>query len=95
MFLIISWVITGAILGSVGVAGVASFIARGSPRGDPDLDTIFFFLFLTTAVGTVGGGIVARAVRRKFAGNPRKLDQLALLPLLAAAVLVGYAALKP
>jgi hypothetical protein len=29
--------------------------------------------------------------RRKFAGNKRRLDQLALLPFLAAVALVGYA----
>ena len=41
------------------------------------------------------GGLLARMARRRFADNKRRLDQLALLPLLAAAVLVGYAVLKP
>jgi hypothetical protein len=95
MLLIISWVLAGAVLGSVGVAGLASAFASDGPRGDPNLDAIFFWLFVTTLAGAVGGGLLARMARRKFADNKRRLDQLALLPLLAVAVLVGYAVMKP
>ena len=95
MFLIISWMLAGAVFGSVGVAGLASALASGGPRGDPNLDAIFFWLFLTTLAGAVGGGLLARMARRRFADDKRRLDQLALLPFLAAAVLLGYAVLKP
>jgi ABC-type Fe3+ transport system permease subunit len=95
MILIISWVLAGAVFGSVGVAGVASALAKDGPRGDPNLDAIFFWLFLTTFAGAVPGGVLARMARRRFADNKRRLDQLALLPFLVAAVLVGYAVLKP
>jgi hypothetical protein len=90
MFLIVSWVVAGAVFGSVGVACVASALSDG-PRPDPNLDAMFLVLFLTTAVGAAGGGMLASMARRKFADNKRRLDQLALLPLLAAAGLVGYA----
>ena len=93
MFLIISWVVTGAVFGSVGVAWVASALSEG-PRPDPNLDAMFLLLFLTTVAGAAGGGILAAMARRKFADNKRKLDQLALLPFLAAAGLVGYAMFK-
>ena len=95
MFLIISWVFTGAVIGSVGVAGIASAVASGGPRNDPDIGTVLFLLLVTTVLGAVGGGLFARMVRRKFAGDPRKLNLLAGAPLLAAAVLVGYAMFKP
>jgi ABC-type Fe3+ transport system permease subunit len=78
------------VFGSIGVAQIASALSDG-PRPDPNLDAMFLLLFLTTAFGAVGGGILASMVRRKFAYNKRRLDQLALLPFLAAAVLVGYA----
>ncbi|HXO71885.1 MAG TPA: hypothetical protein VN838_23235 [Bradyrhizobium sp.] len=90
MFLIISWVVTGAVFGSVGVAWVASALC-GGPRPDPNLDAMFLLLFLTTVSGAVGGGILASMARRKFADDKRRLDQLALLPFLAAAGLVAYA----
>jgi ABC-type Fe3+ transport system permease subunit len=93
LFLIISWVLTGAVFGSVGVAWIASALSDG-PRPDPNLDAIFLSLFLTTMIGAVGGGILAGMARRKFAGNKRRLDQLALLPFLAAVALVGYATFK-
>ena len=80
--------------GSVGVAWVASALSEG-PRPDPNLDAMFLLLFVTTVSGAVGGGILAGVARRKFADNKRRLDQLALLPLLAVAVLVGYAVMKP
>jgi hypothetical protein len=95
MFLIISWVLTGAVIGSVGVAGIASAIASGGPRGDTDIGTALVLLLMTTVLGAVSGGLLARMVRQKFADNPRKLDQLALAPLLAAALLLGYAMFKP
>lgn len=91
MFLIISWVVTGALFGSIGVALIASALSDG-PRPDPNLDAIFLSLFLTTLVGAVGGGMLASMARRKFADNKRRLDQLALLPFLAAAGLVAFAA---
>ncbi|MEA2783621.1 MAG: hypothetical protein QOK29_5180 [Rhodospirillaceae bacterium] len=91
MFLVISWVITGAVFGSVGIAWIASALSDG-PRPDPNLGAMFLLLFLTTLIGAVGGGILASMARRKFADNKRRLDQLALLPFLAAVVLVGYAA---
>lgn len=94
MFLIIGWVLTGAVFGSIGVASIASALSNG-PRPDPNLDAIFLSLFLTTIVGAVGGGILASMARRKFADNKRRLDQLALLPFLAAVALVGYAMFKP
>lgn len=95
MFLMVSWFLAGAVFGSVGVAGLASALASGGPRGDPNLDAIFFWLFVTTASGAVGGGLLARMARRRFADDQRRLDQLALLPLLAAGALLGYAVLKP
>ena len=95
MFLIISWVIAGAVLGSVGVAGIASAFAGDGPRGDIDIGTVFFWLFVTTVLGAVGGGLLARMVRRKFADNPQRLSQLAVAPLIGVAILVGYAMLKP
>jgi hypothetical protein len=94
MFLIISWVFAGAVIGSVGVAGIASAIA-GGPRGDTDFGAALVLLLMTTVLGAVGGGLLGRMVRQKFADNPRKLDQFALVPLLAAALLVGYAMFKP
>jgi hypothetical protein len=95
MFLVISWVVTGAVFGSVGVAGIASAIAKGSPRGDIDIGTALFSLLMTTVLGAAGGGILGRMVRQKFADNPRKLNLLAGAPLLAAALLLGYAMFKP
>jgi hypothetical protein len=95
MLLIISWIFAGAVFGSVGVAGIASTIASGGPRGDTDIGTALVLLLMTTVLGAVGGGLLGRTVRRKFAGNPRKLDQLALAPLLPAALLLGYAMFKP
>lgn len=94
MFPMISWIVAGAVLGSVGVAVIASFAAGDGPRGDPNLDKIFFLLFMTTVAGATGGGLFARMAKRKFADNPRRLDQLALFPLLAAALLVGYVLTK-
>ncbi len=95
MFLIISWVITGLVVGSVGVAGVASAIAKDGPRGDPNLDAIFIWLFVTTVLGAVCGGVLARMVRRKFANDPRKTNLLAAAPLAAVALLMIYAMSKP
>ena len=95
MFLVISWAIAGAVFGSVGVAGIASAFAGSGPRGDVDIGTVFFWLFITTVLGAVGGGMLARMVRRKLADDPRRQNQLALLPLLAAVALVSYAILKP
>ena len=95
MFLIISWVLTDAVFGSVGVAGIASAIASGGPRSDTDIGTALFLLLMTTVLGAVGGGILGRTVRRKFADNQRRLDQLAIAPLLPAALLLGYAMFKP
>ena len=95
MFLIISWVFAGAVIGSIGVAGIASAIASGGPRGDTDFGTALVLLLMTTVLGAVGGGLLGRMVRQKFADNPRKLDQFALVPLLPAALLLGYAMFKP
>jgi len=84
MFLIISWMVTGAVFGSIGVAQVASALSDG-PRPDPNLDAIFLSLFLTTLVGAVGGGILASMARRKFADNKRSINSLCCpfsLPLL-------------
>jgi hypothetical protein len=94
MFLMISWIITGAVFGSVGVAFIASALS-GGPRPDPNLDAMFLLLFLTTLTGAVGGGILSGMAGRKFADNKRRRDQLALLPLLATAGLVGFAMFKP
>lgn len=94
MFLIVSWVIVGAIFGSVGAAMLGS-ATKGPAGGDPNLDAIFFWLFITTVSGAIAGGFLARAARRKYADNKRRLDQLAWLPLIASAILILYAAAKP
>ena len=95
MLLIISWVLVGGLFGSIGVAWIASALASDGPRGDPNLEAIFLSLFLTTVAGAVGGGILTRMVRLMFADNQRRLDQLAILPLLAAGLLLGYVVIKP
>ena len=94
MFIMISWVLSGAVFGSVGVAFIASAFDSGGPRGD-DFQTPLLIVLTTTILGAVSGGVLARMVRRKFADNPRRLDQLALAPLLPVAALVGYAMFKP
>lgn len=95
MALIISWVLSGAIFGSVGVAMIASALYGDGPRGGIDIEAVFFRLLVTALIGAVGGGLLARAIRRRYAGNKRRLDQFALIPALLAVVLIAYGVLKP
>jgi phosphate/sulfate permease len=94
MFLIISWVLSGAIFGSIGVAGIASALATGRLGYETSIEAVAFLLLTTTVVGAVGGGFLARMVRRKFAGNQQRLNQFAIFPLLAAAALVAFGAAR-
>lgn len=86
MFILISWIITGTILGSVGVALIASAMAGDVPRGD-DFQTPLLTLMATTAAGAVIGGVLASKVR-KAVEDSRKLNQLAVIPLFIAVVFV-------
>jgi MFS family permease len=86
MFLIISWILGGAVIGGISVPGMASAIST-FPRGD--IGTAVTWLLIGVALGAAGGGIIGRIIRQKFAGNPRKLNLLTGVPWLAALVLVG------
>jgi len=86
MFLIISWILGGAVIGGISVPGMASAIST-FPRGD--IGTAVTWLFIGVALGAAGGGIIGRMIRQKFAGNPRKLNLLTGVPWLAAVVLVA------
>lgn len=90
MALIFSWILSGAIFGSVGTAAIASALVNDGPRGGVNLDKVFFWLLVTTVIGAVGGGLLARLVRRRYANDARRLAQFALLPALPAAILLLY-----
>lgn len=61
MALIFSWILSGAIFGSVGVAIIASALYGDGPRGGIHIEAVFFRLLVTTLIGAVGGGLLARA----------------------------------
>ena len=56
---------------------IASALYGDGPRGGIDIEGVFFRLLVTTLIGAAGGGLLARAVRRRYAGNKRRLDQFA------------------
>jgi ABC-type Fe3+-siderophore transport system permease subunit len=85
MFLIISWVLGGAVVGGIGVTGIASAISTG-PRGD--IGTAVFLLLTGVALGAVGGGLIGRMLRRKYAGDPDKLSLFTIVPWIAGFALV-------
>jgi hypothetical protein len=54
MFLIISWILAGAVIGSVGVAGIASAISTGRPGYEgPSIESVAFMLVVTMVPGAV------------------------------------------
>lgn len=85
MFLVVSWIFSGAILGSVGVALVASAMSNGT-RTD-DFQTPLLMLMATTVVGAVSGGVLASKVR-KSVQDQRRINQLAAIPPFLAVLLV-------
>jgi hypothetical protein len=85
MFLIISWVVGGAVIGAFGITGLASAYMP-DPRGD--IGTVLAWLLTGVTLGAAVGGIVGHMIRQNFAGSPGKLSLLTAAPLIAAAALV-------
>ena len=86
MFLIIAWVLGGAVLCGIGAVGIASALYTTGPRDA--IGTGLALLFFGVMLGAAGGGTLGWMIRQKFAGNPGKLKLFAGAPLIAAAVLV-------
>ncbi len=86
IFLIISWVLVGALFGGIGVTGIASAVISAGPRGD--IGTAVVLLLTGVTLGAAGGGILGRMLQQTFAGNPRKLNLIAGAPWIAGIVLV-------
>ncbi len=86
MFLIISWVLGGAVVCGIGAVVIASAVYTTGPADD--IGTGLALLFFGVMLGAAGGGTIGRMIRQKFAGNPGKLKLFAGAPLIAAAVLV-------
>lgn len=79
----------------IGWSGIiASAFYGDGPRGGIDIEAVFFRLLITTLIGAVGGGLLARAVKGRYAGNKRRLDQFALIPAILAVVLLAYSIFK-
>ena len=85
MFLVISWLLGGAVVGGIGVTGIASAVSTG-PRGD--IETAVVLLLIGVIGGAIGGGLLGRMLRRKFAGDERKLGLITALPWIAGFALV-------
>jgi hypothetical protein len=98
MFIIISWVLVGALFGGIGLTGIASAVIT-LPRGD--IGTAVALLLTGVTLGAAGGGILGRMLQQKFAGNPHKLNLLAGAAWAAGLILVlgitpsGFAGAPP
>jgi hypothetical protein len=85
MLLIIAWVLAGAVVGGIGVTGIASTVIAGSGG---DIGTAVAFLLIGVTLGAAGGGTIGWLIRQKFAGNPSKLNLFAGAPVIVAFALV-------
>lgn len=85
IFLIISWVLFGALFGGIGLTGIASAASIG-PRGD--IGTAVILLLIGVTLGAVGGGLLGRLLQQKFAADPRKRNLFTGMPWIAGVVLV-------
>ena len=86
MFLVISWVLGGMLVGSIGLTGIASALHSSGPRDD--IGTGLFLLVMGLTLGAVGGGILGRTLQKKFADNPDKLTLVTGVPWIAGTILV-------
>jgi membrane protein DedA with SNARE-associated domain len=86
MFLIISGVLGGRLIGSVGLAGIASALHSTGPRDD--IGTAVFLLLMGLTLGALAGGILGRTLQKKFADNPDKLTLVTGVPWIAGTILV-------
>ena len=73
MFLIISWVVGGAVIGAFGIPGLASAYMP-DPRGD--IGTVLAWLLTGVTLGAAVGGIVGQMIRQNFAGSPGKSPKI-------------------